>query len=603
MIRRLSLTNWRNYADVDVPFEAGTTFVVAANGIGKSSLVEAARWALFGHIADTGTAVRAGETVANATVEIVLPSMRILTISRDLVTRKNSRTPYPAPEATVDGARIKVAELEELIAEEYKTEPTFLASVTMPPVDLAAARPDNLGLEEHLGRYYGVHGLRHAADVLNQRKTETNKKIAGVKTTNAASAKLLTDMLDQTRQAADDVVAAETAHAETRVQLQAAQRNQADLAQTVAWQAQQQAWTAEVDQLHREFVAVADSLPIEPAARSDIEEGEFTATLATAVETQRAAITEVDVRLAVIANTIETLNSNRARLEAAHDDCPVCRRPLDDTTIEAAGAAAAHDVAILHDERDTLTRQRADLAEALASLTDIQGRAHMIRSLPSAPAPADPAADDADPDELARLEHQALETMIQARTRLATAQQNLESAQAADEAMRELQALFDQQARLSIALDATEKTLRDLLDDAVRPMASAVNARWMILFPDRGPLTTSSDGTVTRTVNNEALSFDSFSTGEGAGLTLLIRLVVASMATKADFCWFDEPLEHMDPDTRRHVASMLTRAGSGDGPLQQIVVTTYEEPLARQLNVRDPDRVHLIDVRQSEQAS
>ena len=132
-------------------------------------------------------------------------------------------------------------------------------------------------------------------------------------------------------------------------------------------------------------------------------------------------------------------------------------------------------------------------------------------------------------------------------------------------------------------------------------MASAVNARWMSLFPNRGPLDTSADGTVTRRVNNQALPFDSFSTGEGAGLTLLIRLVVASMATKADFCWFDEPLEHMDPDTRRHVASMLTRAGSGDGQLRQIVVTTYEEPLARQLNLRDPQRVHLIDVRQSEQ--
>lgn len=603
MIRRLSLTNWRNYADVDVRFEAGTTFVVAANGIGKSSLVEAARWALFGHIVGTGTAVRAGETAANATVELILPSMRILTISRDLVTRKNSRTPYPAPEVTVDGAPINVAELEGLIAEEYQTEPTFLASVTMPPVDLATAKPDNLGLEEHLGRYYGVHGLRHAADVLNQRKTETTKKIAGVKTTNAASAKLLTDIREQTRQAAEDVAAAETAHAETRGLLQAAQSHQAHLAQTVAWQAQQQARTAEVDHLRREFVVVAEVLPVEAAAPGGIEESDFTATLAAAVETQRAELTEVDVRLAVIASTVETLDSNRAKLEAAHDDCPVCRRPLDDTTVEAAEAAAAHDIAILHDERDILTRRRADLAEALASLTDIQRRVRMIPSLPPAPAAADPAADDADPVELARLEHEALETLIQARTRLATAQQDLESAQAADEAMRELQALFDQQARLSVALDATEKTLRDLLDEAVRPMASAVNARWMSLFPDRGPLDTSADGTVTRTVNNQPLPFDSFSTGEGAGLTLLIRLVVASMATKADFCWFDEPLEHMDPDTRRHVASMLTRAGSGDGPLQQIVVTTYEEPLARQLNVRDPHRVHLIDVRQSEQDS
>jgi len=602
MIRRLALTNWRNYSDVDVQFEAGTTFVVAANGIGKSSLVEAARWALFGHIAGTATAIRAGESAANATAELVLPSMRILTVSRDLVIRKNTRTPYPSPQATVDGAPISAADLEVLIAEEYQSEPAFLASVTMPPVDLGMAKPDSLGLEEHLGRYYGVHGLRQAADVLTQRKAETTKKIAGVKTTNASSAKLLTEIREQRRQAAADVAAAETAHSEARKQLQAAERRQAHSAQRVAWQAQQQARTAEVDQLRREFADVAEGLTVEPAAAaSDNDYTAFVATVGTAVEAQRAVIADVDLRVGVIASSVETLDSNRAKLTAAHDDCPVCRRPLDDTTIEAAEAAAAHDIANLSDERDALTSRRADLAETLASLTDIQRRVRMIPSLPPAPADADSGADDADPEELARLEHVALETMIQARTRLASAQQDLEDAQAADEAMRELQALFDQQARLTIALEATEKTLRDLLDDAVRPMASAVNGRWMSLFPDRGPLATSADGTVTRTVNNEPLPFDSFSTGEGAGLTLLIRLVVASMATNADFCWFDEPLEHMDPDTRRHVASMLTRAGSGDGPLRQIVVTTYEEPLARQLKLRDPQRVHLIDVRQSEQ--
>ena len=444
MIRRLTLTNWRNYADIDVQFEAGTTFVVAANGIGKSSLVEAARWALFGHIAGTGTAIRAGESTANATVELVLPSMRILTICRDLVTRKNSRTPYPAPDATVDGAPINAAEPRKLIAEEYQTEPMFLASVTMPPVDLATAKPENLGLEEHLGRYFGVHGLRHAADVLTQRKTETTKKIAGVKTTNAASAKLLTDIREQTRQGADDVAAAESGHAETRGQLQTAQRRQAHLAQVVAWQAQQQTRTTEIDQLRREFVAVGQALPAGSAAAGADDESDFTVTLGNSIETQRAALTQVDVRLAIIANAVETLDSNRAKLEAAHDDCPVCRRPLDDTTVEAAEAAAAHDIAILHDERDALTRRRADIAEALASLIDIQRRVRMIPSLPPAPANPDPVADDADdadPDELARLEHAALETMIQARTRLAAAQQNLENAQAADEAMRELKPL------------------------------------------------------------------------------------------------------------------------------------------------------------------
>src|SRR6266705_1654225 len=48
MIRRLTLTNWRAYESVELDLEPGTTFVVARNGIGKSSLIEGATWALFG---------------------------------------------------------------------------------------------------------------------------------------------------------------------------------------------------------------------------------------------------------------------------------------------------------------------------------------------------------------------------------------------------------------------------------------------------------------------------------------------------------------------------------------------------------------------------
>jgi hypothetical protein len=49
---------------------------------------------------------------------------------------------------------------------------------------------------------------------------------------------------------------------------------------------------------------------------------------------------------------------------------------------------------------------------------------------------------------------------------------------------------------------------------------------------------------------------------------------------------------------RRHVAETLARA-SNTGRLSQIVVTTYEELLARRLQERDPDNVTLTYVRQS----
>jgi DNA repair exonuclease SbcCD ATPase subunit len=165
--------------------------------------------------------------------------------------------------------------------------------------------------------------------------------------------------------------------------------------------------------------------------------------------------------------------------------------------------------------------------------------------------------------------------------------------------MRELESLFRQEASLRVAAEATESTLKELLDETIRPLAAEVDQRWKALFPGRGDLKTYSDGNITRTVNGYPLPYDSFSTAESMGATILLRLLVTQMATAADFCWFDEPLEHLDPDVRRKVASLLSRVTSGEGPLRQVVVTTYEEPLAHHLQARDEQRVRLLDVRQA----
>jgi hypothetical protein len=163
----------------------------------------------------------------------------------------------------------------------------------------------------------------------------------------------------------------------------------------------------------------------------------------------------------------------------------------------------------------------------------------------------------------------ALATLVEVRTVHVQATRELEEARAADEAIQELESLFKRQAGLRVAVAATESTLTELLDDTIHPLAVEVDQRWKALFPGRGDLNTASDGNITRTVNGHALPYDSFSTGESMGATILLRLLVAQMATDADFCWFDEPLEHLDPDVRRKVANLLSRVTASGGPLRQ----------------------------------
>ncbi|MGH2476908.1 MAG: AAA family ATPase, partial [Candidatus Limnocylindrales bacterium] len=84
MIRRLTLQNWRAYDHLELEFQPGATFVVAPNGIGKSSIVEGARFALFGLVppAKGGASRISTSGGTSASVDVELPSGRTLTVIR-----------------------------------------------------------------------------------------------------------------------------------------------------------------------------------------------------------------------------------------------------------------------------------------------------------------------------------------------------------------------------------------------------------------------------------------------------------------------------------------------------------------------------------------
>src|SRR5262249_44875135 len=84
MIQRLELQNWRAYDRLDLELGPGATFVVASNGIGKTSLIMAAAWGIFGDIAGVQGVdeIRGQAESATVQVELRLPSGDVLAITR-----------------------------------------------------------------------------------------------------------------------------------------------------------------------------------------------------------------------------------------------------------------------------------------------------------------------------------------------------------------------------------------------------------------------------------------------------------------------------------------------------------------------------------------
>src|SRR5260221_9671307 len=133
MIRRLALTNWRAYEQVTLDLEPGTTFIVARNGIGKSSLIEGAAWALYG---DAGgrpmDAIRLGAVSAAASVEVVLPDGRTLAITRQLP-RRLGRNAAPPVSAAIDGHEIPGTQIGSALRRPILSDPALPPPPPLPP--------------------------------------------------------------------------------------------------------------------------------------------------------------------------------------------------------------------------------------------------------------------------------------------------------------------------------------------------------------------------------------------------------------------------------------------------------------------------------------
>lgn len=591
MIRRLALKNWRNYEDIDIELESGTTFIVAPNGVGKTSLMEAAAWAIFG---DSGqrpeSAVRLGASSAVATAEIEFPDQRVLSIIRTLP--KKPGAALPPPSIRLDGKQITAAAASDEIRDSYAADPTFLARLTMPRGHIDARGPADFGLHEHLCRFFGAEALLRAAESLDLGVKAQQKQIKLAKEGSLTSPAALTALRE--RVAAHEAAAAEAAAAHARGSERLNRAREADRyrAQLHEWQERLASYSQALGELAS---SAAPDVALDPQ-RPDTA----AAALDNAAASAQRELEALRVQQARLAGRTAAIAQHAEALEGAHGDCPVCRRPLDTETVRFARSAHQAELEQIQAETDQLSEHEVLLVDKQRR---VQGLIQTFRDLPQ-PGPRPAGADSADSaiqeplDELDAELRVALDQLVERRAALATSQAELRAAMADEAAHAELQRLYAQEAALRASRDAISAATDKLLNETIQPLAREIDARWAQWFPRRGRLTTLSTGAVSRELAGENLPDSAFSTGERTGLVILLRLLVLETATKANFCWFDEPLEHLDPEARRQVAGSLARVSTA-GPLRQIVVTTYEEPLARRVQERDPQNVRLIYVRPS----
>ena len=590
MIHRLRLRNWRSYDYLDLPLEPGTTFVVAPNGVGKTSLVYGLAWAVFGQHSsvDPKTCIRAGAESTEVQVEFDLPDGRRLRISR--IARRRG-----APTATyeLNGARVPegsaLSEMEQALGIELPVAGRL--SMMLGGGHIAAS--DALNLESHLHHAFGVAHLLSAAETAQSVAREAEKARAALRSTSRQRM--------ENRAALEGEIAAleaEIKHLNERnVELErardaaAAQRSLVE--RHVALAGQLERYEQQRSQLMDE-IEVTLGRPVGPDSKEAVS-----SELRAELEKSERTVSEMTGGVVTARSVINSAEQAVRLLDGDNAVCPTCMRPL--AHHERVSAIAVH-----RTQRAEAQGEARRLEEARgASQTHAQGVSRLLAQLAALHTPSLDAglADVPTRDAASALFQEASAALDEHNRQLGGVQSRLSSLKAqiaSDDQSQEEERNLRLAYRREAAARAGAQVLRDaanyVIESRIEPLASEVRGRWKHLFTNNG-LTFRPDGSITRLRGDEELGWDTLSGGERTWARIVTHLIVMATTTSLPFAWFDEPLEHLDPQVRHAVAATLATATRGGSP-RQLLVTTYEHGIAQQL-ADDTDGAAIIAIRES----
>jgi len=573
MIGRLRLQNWRAYDSLDIELGPGATFIVASNGIGKTSLIMAAAWGVFGDSAGVKGVdeIRGDAESATVTVDLRLPRFGELVITRTV-----DRSGRSELEAGVGGRTIaSQEELEQLLGEEFGADARVLSQLTFMVHGGLHETQGEFELRDHLAGLFGVRPMFDAAARADALAAETASTLRKTK---------VVERKDQ-RQSEELVADLEAAEQELRTVQETREASVAalnvaseGLREALEWENYRKALTERGAKLAA-YAEVAASLlegTVEP-------ENVLDALIQVEADEERA-LSEVETRAATARGRADFISESIAHLETSDAACPTCLRPFSEHEAEEAAQEHARHLGSLQATITEAEEEAAGHRAVLASLKTV------IADIRSVPVPVEPSSSEGAEDldairqvhDAARDEVQRQDQDIAVRTATMNAtKEALDAIEQDQEQTSRLEELFRLEGLARAASETFEATADRIMEQHVEPLVAEVARRWKETF-GRGGLQLSADGRITRKVGSRTLRFGALSGGERVWALLVARLLVAGASTRAPFVWLDEPLEHLDPRLRRIVAGTLAMACSRAG-LRQVIVTTYEAPIAQQL--------------------
>jgi DNA repair exonuclease SbcCD ATPase subunit len=541
-------------------------------------------WALYGEHAnvDPRACIRAGADTAEVEITLALPDGRELRIARRVARRGR-----PTVEGWLDGVEIDAPAVDEALEQAFEVKLDVAANLSMMLGGGQLASEQPLDLKSHLYTAFGVSRLLQAAESAEALAKGAEKQRAAVRAT------------DQRRLADRTDIESRVAMLQGELRELAGQRELLQGAVREADQVRNRAMQmgAYQEQLHRYEGAVAGVV----ARAAEFVGAEVAiGTVAQTLQAEREqAERDADLAGEAYASARGSIAAATEAIEAltgVDAYCPTCLRPIGSAEVTAATSEHEHRLHEATEASGRLAREQAERqtrGRALANLLTQLDSLH--RPTPPGPTVDVGAAEVQHASAMEALEaHNQAIGGLQSQLRQLTAQLSEDDRVA--ESDRALYRAYRREAITSAAAVAFRRAATELTESLIEPVATEITWRWKRLFPNGG-LTLRSDGTIVREEHGEELGWSTLSDGERIWARIITHLLVIASSTRLPFVWFDEPLEHLDPQLRHAVAATLaTATASEGGSPRQLLVTTYEHAIARQL-ADDTTNAALINVR------
>jgi DNA repair exonuclease SbcCD ATPase subunit len=582
VITAVQLENWRAYKSFKIDLKPGTTFLVAPNGVGKTSFIEAVQWALDHDAKPTRKVMRRRARITSVDVTLLVGETRVR-IKRTL-TLGRGKTPADHTDAWIDDRTAEPAQALARLADVWEADNRFVSRAAFLR-DRFTDKGGGPDLRAHLTRLHALDYVQAAITSIATQLTTASQEADTARKSAAASESELTQAIEAVDAANDRLETAVAASEQLRADVTASAQVLREATIANETHAAYQAWIGARDALASEVTAVLATPLDELDLRSGLRSAEAAAT---------RQLMQNAAQRATLRERLDGVEKALQRLREAGAECPICRRPLDDASRHYAEEQHEHDRTEAADQLSSLDDAQA--TTVAAELRRLRERAEELGDPPEPPStePVELEVPRARVEETKSSFEKSLEDVGQAQQAVAEATERVETIRAQLTAVSR-SILYTKVAALEASKAALESTITHVLNAQLGPVRDEVNRRWEAIFPDRPGLRIDPEGTISRAFDDDEsndLDFDSFSSGEQVVAELLLRLATLTSTTRVPFWLIDEPLEHLDPDARSYVARTLAYLGSGAG-LRQIFVTTYEQDLAMRLVSIAQDHVHL----------